>query len=192
MSGVALRTAAELRKQVPRPDPDWFNSGLVCPTSDWMVEMFGIPGRLTTDCSPVTNKRLLALIVTESVGPFRVTGLKPAVAGLRHVFEDVMTAGRRDLYNYVETDGMLCCRALRGTHHYSNHSFGTAVDLDYGPGEEMGDGTVQQGLLDLYPFFHKRQWYAGLGYHGREDAMHFEASEELIQTWERLGMLPGF
>jgi hypothetical protein len=49
----------------------------------------------------------------------------------------------------------------------------------------VGDGLTEQGLLALYPYFHVRGWYWGAGFGSpdpkREDAMHFEASDQLIR-----------
>lgn len=145
-----------------------------------MVEHLGSPELKAT-------QRKLKL-VTESVGPFRVTGMGVAVLGLRHIFEDVAAAGRTDLLT-VKTEGMYNLRKIRGSTNWSNHSWGCAVDIDYGEGEEMGDGLVQFGLCEIYPFFHAREWYSGLGYHGREDAMHFEPSVQLLTRWKQLGLL---
>jgi hypothetical protein len=126
---------------------------------------------------------------SEDIYTIHVYGAQVARLGLRHVLDDVKTAGRTELIENLQTDGMYNLRKIRGRDVWSNHAWGFAVDLNYGPGEELGDGLVQAGLLELYPFFHKRGWYWGGGYHGREDGMHFEPSVSLIQTWISSGLL---
>ena len=45
-----------------------------------MLQVLGNPrGDYSQRCQPVTNERLRSLIVTEDVGPFQATGLRPAV-----------------------------------------------------------------------------------------------------------------
>jgi len=175
-----LYTPADLRRSIPRPVPSSFNSGLTSPSADWMEEFFGSPEL------KATQRKLK--IVTESVGPFKVTGMAIAVLGLRHIFEDVKEAGRTDLLT-VKTDGMYNLRKIREREEWSNHSWGCAVDINFGDGEEMGDGLIQFGLREIYPFFHARKWYSGLGYKNREDAMHMEPSVELLELWRQLGLL---
>jgi D-alanyl-D-alanine carboxypeptidase len=172
------------------PSPDSFNTGLESPGAAWMLGVFGRPGPLTDDCSEIAPA-YAKLCVTQNVGPFRVAGNRAAVLSLRHVFEHVNASPHAELLDAVKTDGMLCCRKIRGASVYSNHSWGTAIDLYFGAGPpEYGSDFTQQGLLDLYWFFHTAGWYSGMGYRtaGRKDAMHFEASVSLIQTWRRLGL----
>ena len=71
----------------------------------------------------------------------------------------------------------------------SNHAFGNAIDLrtDEGNGwvmDERGDDCVQPTLLRLYPYFHRRGFFWAAGYESsREDAMHFEVSQQQAQRW---------
>lgn len=179
-----------LAELIPLESPDSYNSGLVSPDNAFMINLLGKPGPLGEDCQdafPFYTKRL----VTASVGPFRVTGLKVAVLSLRHVFEHVAAAGRHDLIAGVKTAGMFCCRAVRGTNGtYSNHSWGCAIDLYFGADVvPYGDPHTQRGIADLYPFAHAAGWYSGQGYHNRRDSMHVEASCSLLQQWQRLGLL---
>lgn len=134
-----------------------------------------------------TQQRLK--IVTRHVGPFSVSGASIAVLGLEHVWDDVVRAQRNDLYDNVISNGMYNLRRIRGSSNWSNHAWGMANDNNFGPGEEMGDGKVQFGLMELYPFFYNRGWYWGGGYLNREDAMHWEPSTSLIENWIKMGML---
>jgi hypothetical protein len=152
-----------------------------------MLELFGRPGRLSTDCTPLTSNRLRKDIVTESVGPFRVTGFRPAVAAVRRIFERVR-AEQGPLYRQLGTTGMLCVRAIRGwSSLYSNHSWGMAIDITISRHVvPQGSAKTSRGLLSLYPYFHAERFYWGAGFSGnRRDPMHFEASAELVREWAR-------
>lgn len=155
-----------------------------------MLEVLGKPrASLTADCAAVTNAKLKDLMVTQSVGPFRVTGLRPAVESLRQILAKVKSE-RPDLYAEVRTAGMLCCRAVRGSKtSFSNHSWGTAIDLYFGDHvDALGDGKTTRGLLEIYRFFHAAGWFWGAAWE-RDDAMHFEAADETIRRWKREGKI---
>ena len=177
-------------KLVPCPSYDSINTGLSAAKQSTMLKVFGRPGRLTKNCSRVTNENLRYLMVTQSVGPFRVTGLRPVVEILTDLFAEVK-ATKPDLYLQVKTAGMTCCRAVRGSRRtFSNHSWGTAVDLYFGDYVDyVGDGKTQLGLLQLYYYFRKRGFYWGCEFgkanSKREDSMHMECSDELI--WDLFG-----
>ena len=151
-----------------------------------MLEIFGKPGSFSKTCSNVTNSKLKTLIATQNVGPFKVTGLQLLLHELTEIFDQVRRQNN-ELHNQVGTEGMLCCRAVRNSKtNYSNHSWGSAIDIRFGgKSDEVGDGKTEAGLLALYPFFHVRVWYWGAGFGDpnprREDSMHFEASDQLIR-----------
>ena len=129
------------------------------------------------------NVKLKRNVTTASVGPFRVTGLKPAVAGLQLVMADIRKQWP-DAYNALGTAGMLCCRFQRdSTTAISNHSWGTAIDLTLnGLLDKRGDNLVQNGLTLIAPVFNKHGWYWGATFQ-TEDAMHFEAGKASIEKW---------
>lgn len=179
-----------LTQLLKRPLPNEINTGYSSCKASTLKEFIGTPReKFTKDCMPVTNPAMKAKMVTEDVGPFRVTGHKQAVASLRKVFAEVKLK-RPDLYDAVGSAGMLCVRLVRGSKSTpSNHSWGTAIDLTFtGKLDLRGDGYVQQGLLAIYPFFHKHGWYWGAEFN-TEDGMHFECSEELIRKWAKEGLL---
>jgi Putative peptidoglycan binding domain/D-alanyl-D-alanine carboxypeptidase len=173
-------------KLVPIPPLDTVNIGLSPCHQATMLKIFGRPGALSVDCSDVTNSKLDALIETRNVGPFKATGIGRLLDDLQAIFAEVKEK-LPELFSQVKTDGMLCCRAVRGsTENFSNHSWGTAIDIRFGDdSDEMGDGLMQLGTSALAPFFHVRGWYWGVGFAQsnpkREDSMHFEASDELIR-----------
>lgn len=176
---------------------DRTNRGLSPAHQSTMLRIFGRPGGLTRDCSLITNQKLSGLLQTRNVGPFRVTGLARLLDSLEAIFQEVQEKNP-ELFAQVRTDGMICCRAVRGsTENFSNHSWGSAVDIRFGDhSDEMGDGLTQLGAQELAPFFNARGWYWGAGFGltnpSREDAMHFEASDELIRELygDETGLLP--
>ncbi|GAB0490424.1 hypothetical protein MMPV_001661 [Pyropia vietnamensis] len=152
--------------------------------------MAGVPCGRVKNCAAVSSsyaKR--ALFETASVGPFRVTGIKPAVASLRRVMAAVK-AGEPKLYAVLGTAGMTCCRLVRGSStSHSNHSWGTAVDIQLsGKTDVLGDGSVYAGLITLYPYFEAEGWFWGAGF-SREDGMHFEVSDQKMREWSKAGKL---
>ena len=138
-------------------------------------------------CTGLSNTNIQSLVLKYNVGPFCVSGLRPFVLALKEGF-DSLKAADRDLWDEFGTAGSICCRYIGGTTKLSGHSWGAAIDLLIdGVLDPYGDGTVQQGLIDLYPHLHAQglYWGAGFGYPGtsREDGMHFEASKELWEDW---------
>ncbi len=174
--------------RVPRPrEPN--RPGISDAPNDTMLDIIGVPGRKTEDCSPPTNTKLKNLLIVKNVGPFRVQGLRPAVETVERVLAAVKIK-LPVLYEQLGTAGMFCCRLVRGSEtSYSNHSWGTAIDLTVNKAlDRFGDGAVQLGTLALAPFFNDEMFYWGAGFK-REDSMHFEASEQLIQKWHQEGII---
>ena len=171
------------------PVPAGINPGVKNAKQQTMLDLLGKPrNSFTTDCQPVTNPDLKP-IVTEDVGPFKVTGLKPAVADVREIFAKVKS-DNPSLYAALGTAGMLCARLVRGTKSgaISNHSWGTAIDITInGILDPRGDGMVQIGLVQLAPFFNHRGWFWGAGF-PTEDGMHFEAGDGRVREWHIQGL----
>ena len=179
---------SSLNDVIPVPPVTDINSKLSPCHQKTMLDIFGQPGRLTRNCSDVTSARLKPHLVTEDVGPFRVTGHRVAVASLREIFAAVR-AKEPEAFDAVESDGMLCCRAVGGsTSQFSNHSWGFAIDMQFSELDERGSHTCRRGLVLLYPFFHQARWYWGAGF-PTKDPMHFEPCNELVEKWHAEGKL---
>ncbi len=131
----------------------------------------------------MTNAALRRHVVTESVGRFKATGLRPAVSSLQTALSQVQRE-QPALYAILGTAGMLCCRYVRGSQTaISNHSWGTAIDFTLnGVLDRRGDDQVQVGLTLMAPIMNQHGWYWGAAFR-TEDAMHFEASQSLIAQW---------
>ena len=172
--------------------PADINRGVRSAKQQTMLSRLGNPrGSYDQQCRPVTNPTLAALMGTASVGPFRVTGLRPAVESLTAIMAEIRQA-EPEVHDALGTAGMLCARRVRGsTVAISNHSWGTAVDLNLdGRLDVRGDGRVQVGLTRIAPIFNRHGWFWGAGF-GVEDAMHFEVGDEKIREWHAAGVFHG-
>jgi hypothetical protein len=171
-----------------------FNVGLHSATEADMISALGRPQMpLTTKCqNDRASDAVGKLQTTASVGPFRVTGIQPAVASLKTIFMQVKT-DKPDLYSVLRSAGMLCVRLRKPTSgipstKISNHAWGTAVDLNIQGHDPVGNtGTqVPLGIAILVPYFNRAGWYSGISFH---DDMHFEVASETIHKWQVDGSL---
>ena len=173
--------------------PSSINKGLNSAKQITMISLLGNPrgGSYDQTCRAITDARLKKLVVTKDVGPFRVTGLSPAVDSLEAVLKDVK-AEQREVFDGLGTAGMLCARFVRGsTTSISNHSWGTAIDLNLnGQLDSPGNGKTQRGLALIAPIFNRHGWYWGAAF-PKEDAMHFELSDQKIRELHAAGVFKG-
>lgn len=170
--------------------PTNINQGLACPTPDFLTSLLGVPrAQMTQTCQPVTNQTLAALIQTTNIGPFAITGLRPAVSDLKQVMDEIKL-NQPDIYAKLGTAGMLCCRLQRNSAtRISSHSWGTAIDLKLdGKLDVRGNGKVYYGLTLIAPIFNRHGWFWGATFR-TEDAMHFEVSKSKLQQWQAAGLL---
>jgi peptidoglycan hydrolase-like protein with peptidoglycan-binding domain len=177
---------SSVTRPVPLPAPSTMNAGLVSAGNAFMLQKLGQPLTAmgySSLCQTPTNPKLRRNLVLDTIGPFRVTGLLPAVLSLKAIMAEI-AAAHPTVYSALGTAGMLCCRLQRGSSSaISNHSFGTAIDLTLnGVLDAYGDGKVQYGLTLMAPIFNKHGWYWGAAF-GKEDGMHFEGGKALIEQW---------
>lgn len=174
------------------PVPANINTGLNAARQLTMKTLLGNPrGSYSQECQPVSNPNLRNLVRTANVGPFRVTGLAPAVESLREVLADIEQQ-EAEVFEALGTAGMLCARFVRKSRtSISNHSWGTAIDLTLnGILDNPGNGRTQRGLAAIAPIFNRHGWYWGAGF-PREDAMHFELSDQKIRQLHAAGVFGG-
>lgn len=174
-------------ERVPAPTSGMVNLGLTSPSETFMLSILPDPrSTYTGDCQDPENPLFRRLVETASVGPFRATGLKVALDSMRLVLDQVKVE-LPDLHAELSSAGMLCCRFRRVNgkivEKRSNHSFGTAIDIKIsGKLDKQGDGFAFRGRLILAKYFNAAGWYWGATF-PTEDAMHFEASKELLTRW---------
>lgn len=169
---------------VPIPPTDTFNKNLSSASERTMLQIFGVPGEKTKDCSPATGQFKKRIVTRVDVGPFKVSGLDIAVDALKAALAEAEEQ-IPDVVATLQTAGMLCVRHKRGNpNSFSNHSWGTAIDLFYGTDViPQGSPKTYRGILQLAPFFNKHGWYWGAGFSGRSvDSMHFELAEQTIRA----------
>ena len=180
-------------ERLPAPSSAMVNLGLTSPSEGFMLGILPDPrSTYTGDCQNPNNPLFQRLAETRRVGPFRATGIKPALDSLTGVMAAVK-AELPDLHDKLGSNGMLCCRFRRVRGHIvrkrSNHSFGTAIDLKIdGKTDEQGDGFAFRGLLILAKYFNAAGWFWGATF-PTEDAMHFECSKELLSRWKSAGLI---
>lgn len=180
---------SDYTKLVPKPSAESVNSGRSPLSQSAVMGHFGEPAAVkTVNCGNVSNSKLSKVLVTQDVGPFKVTGHRAAVADLKIIFASIK-ADNPELYELLGSAGMLCVRKVRGGNAWSNHSWGFAIDLTIaGMLDPRGDDKVQQGLLDVYGHFRKQGWWWGVEFH-TEDAMHFEMSLERFNELKNRGVI---
>ena len=184
VSKPSTTEGGSLTRLVPKPERGTLNSGVTPVNNQLMTQIFGNPrADYSADCQPVTNSTLKRNITTASVGPFKVTGMTPAVRSLGEIMPEIQRL-QPEVYAALGTAGMLCCRWVRGsTTSISNHSWGTAIDLKLnGILDARGNNQVQYGLTLIAPIFNRFGWFWGAGF-TTEDAMHFEAGRALVEAW---------
>jgi hypothetical protein len=167
---------------IPIPPTTTFNQGLSSASEGLMLEKFGIPGQKTVNCSPVTGG-FRNRIKTVTVEPIRVTGLDIALTRLQAALSDAEQQ-IPDVVAGLKTAGMLCVRRKHNSNSFSNHSWGTAIDLFLGARViDQGVHKTYRGILQLAPFFNHHGFYWGAGFSGGSvDSMHFELAAETIRA----------
>lgn len=204
---------------VGAPKAGWINKGLSPLKLKTVRAGLGEARKSYSDkCQPATGELLLKHLVTDAPGfkprlltkaerekrkredvipngpeetwktEVLVTGVKPAVESLARILAKV-EENHPELWQVLGHAGMTCCRKIRGGSDPSRHSWGLAIELTIdGKVDPLGDDLVQQGLLTLYRYFHEEGWYWGAGF-DREDAMHFEVSDQLLKSWMAKGLI---
>lgn len=170
--------------------PTNVNQGLTVASPQYMESLLGSPRRsYTAKCQAMTNKNLYNNhIVSESVGRFKVTGLRLAVESLRQVINDIEKE-QSEVYSKLGTVGMLCCRYMGNSTKISNHSWGIAIDLLIdGNLDPYNNGKTYYGLTLIAPIFNRHGWFWGGRYRTSEDSMHFEVSKEKLLEWHNAGL----
>ncbi len=179
------------------PIPSDINQGLRSAKNSTMLQILGkARDSFDQECRPATRNPVKSLLVTEDVGPFRVTGVKPAVTSLREVLAQVKT-NHPEVHGVLGTAGMFCARLSRGSSGaISNHAWGTAVDIRCGNildglGNSKHDGNTLAGLAAMAPFFNAAGWFWGVAFSSFEDGMHFEVADETVRKWHEEGRFEG-
>lgn len=168
------------------------NVGVTNASEETMISALGRPQLPLTwsdqpdRASPAVKK----LLVDDSIGKVRVSGVKPAVESLKQILSAAFT-DTPAIETSLTSAGMLAVRYRKPTsgivsYKISNHAWGTAVDFAL-VGEEAPGKTGDQipyFIALLLPHFLAAGWYSGIAFH---DDMHFEIADETIKAWAVAG-----
>lgn len=183
---------ANLARLVSVPPKNSVNQGLSSLRSSTMLRLIGTPGERVRGrrCGKPTNSKLRSLLETRSIANLQFPLRMPhqVLDLLEEVFDDVKREDE-ELFEKARTNGSFCVRPIGSSGKFSNHAWGCAVDLGFGPESQGGfiradtqnDDRTEIGLLRLVPFFNRHKFFWG-GTFGREDSMHFEVSEQLANS----------
>lgn len=171
------------------------NAGLSYVDNAYMINKLGKPrsdvkgkdGKwhldFTHSYQGVSDDWFKTIVKTDSIGSFKVTGLRTAVESLKVIMNEI-SIQHPDVYTVLATDGMLNCRLMTGSEtKISMHAWGIAIDLKLGVKQDKrGDKKALYGLSLIAPIFNKYGWCWGAGF-PTEDSMHFEVGRDLLDTW---------
>lgn len=184
---------SEWAELISAGDMPAYNIGLSAAREETLVALLGRPVGVPDNKACYNNlatKRTALLTVTRSVGPFKVTGIRPAVESLAEVLSAAKLSLPKSLFEAIGSAGMLCVRKRRPTSGrptelLSAHSWGTAIDIAFdGQADTTPDGLVQRGIAAMIPFFNAQGWYAGAAF---KDDTHFEVAEQTLHAWAQAG-----
>jgi len=174
------------------PVPESANSMVDNAGNHMMISLLGSPkSSYSKGCNNNNlNARFARRIVWgKDVGPFGVSGFDLAVESLKEIMSEASEL-YPELVSGLVSSGMLCCRYVRNSRSaISNHSWGTAIDIQVdGVLDRPYNNSVQYGLTLLAPIFNKHGWFWGATFRN-EDGMHFEVGREKLLEWEAEGKL---
>ncbi|MBF9034429.1 hypothetical protein HKCCE2091_09270 [Rhodobacterales bacterium HKCCE2091] len=189
---MSIHSDLNFQTDGPVLDPASVNGDLCPARSAINAALIGLPsGYFGGQSTPPQSLGFAKMLETADLGPFTATGLAPAIRALRAIVTDI-SLETPDLYDRIGCTEMLGCRKVRGSHSViSNHSWGIAIDLTIdGLAETDGSDEVMDALLRLWPIFNRHGFYWGYAF-GLADALHFEASDQLVRSWAEAGAFGG-
>ena len=171
-----------------------FNNGLAQANNSYMAsKLYNLALKPNDKCyNGDLPAGLRSQMITRDVGGLRNTTMLGAVMNsLQTVWREIEVK-EPVLAFVVQSSGSLCYRSNRpaGT-SVSNHSWGSAIDVNYGggaPESSLSGGDASMYLYRLQAYFHNAGWYWGGGF-SNQDNMHFEASQNLLDYALFLGIL---
>lgn len=176
-------------QSIPQIDRRRINGALAPLRNVSALTLLGAPrGSFGNDCQDVSNPDLRDQMEATDLGPFRVTGLRPAVAALRAALQEAACLQPR-LFERIGLHRMLCARlSRRSSVVISPHAWGLAVDLTLDGQTDPDPDVVLCGLFDLARVLQRHGFYWGAAF-TRAEPLHFEISDQLLRRWGRDGRL---
>jgi peptidoglycan hydrolase-like protein with peptidoglycan-binding domain len=159
------------------PVPTNLNPGVTRANESYMISTLGHPrtdGKLPPpgydDGTMLTNPKLVRNMVrANAVISGAGSGLGPAVESLQGIMNQI----QQEMPNVraaMTSAGMKNCRRTRLSggrwgNNFSNHSWGTAIDIKFnGDLDNPNDKVVQTGLALIAPIFNAHGWVWGAGF----------------------------
>ncbi len=180
------------------PVPGNLNKGVQRVSENYMIKTLGhprtdekLPPPGYDDGTMLTNPKLIRNMVSaNAILKGTGSGLKPAVDSLQTIMDQIQ-AQMPTVRAAMTSAGMKNCRRTKlktgWGNSFSNHSWGTAVDIKFNAAlDNPSDKVVQVGLAMVAPIFNANGWFWGAGFGGYVDAMHFEAGQTLIDQWAKM------
>jgi peptidoglycan hydrolase-like protein with peptidoglycan-binding domain len=181
------------------PVPTNLNKGVARVGESYMIKTLGHPrtdGKLPPpgydDGTTLTNPKLLRnMVPANALIKGAGSGLRPAVESLQGILNQIQLE-MPNVRAAMTSAGMKNCRRTRlkggrWGNSFSNHSWGTAIDIKFnGDLDNPNDKVVQTGLALIAPIFNAYGWVWGAGFGGYVDAMHFEAGRTLVDQWAKV------
>ena len=155
-------------------------------------QFIGMPrGSFTEDGQDPDNHDFIQQIEVGSFAGKGIYGLRPFVQTL-HAIDHEIAQRFPELHENMGHIGGLCCRLVSGSVScISSHSWGTEIDITFdGQADRYGENLIQRGLCQIAPIFRKYKLYWGIAFR-KQDAVHFEASAQLIEEWAAQGKIHG-
>jgi len=175
-------------------DRSIYNNGLAQASNSYMAsKLYNLALKPNDKCyNGDLPPGLTSQMITRDVGLLKNTRMLGAVMNsLQTVWREVEV--KEPVLAYVvQSSGSLCYRSNRPCGcAVSNHSWGSAIDVNYGggpPESSLPGGDASMYLYRLQAYFHNAGWYWGAGF-SNQDNMHFEASANLLDYALFLGVL---
>jgi peptidoglycan hydrolase-like protein with peptidoglycan-binding domain len=177
--------------------PTGINKGVTRVSESYMIKTLGHPrtdGKLPPpgydDGTKLTNPVLIRnMTPANAIIKGSGSGLKPAVESLQEIMNQIQVE-MPNVRAAMTSAGMKNCRRTKlktgWGNSFSNHSWGTAIDIKFnGDLDNPSDNVVQVGLALIAPIFNAHGWFWGAGFGGYVDAMHFEAGRGLVDQWAK-------
>ena len=165
-----------------KPDPIWYNQNIIKVAPKWQMV-------LAWD----TKIKVTSIPVHKLVAPSLVTIMDEIYNFARVRVKDKFGYNNTSEYYDKKTLEELCnsglhlfggsynFRKMRGLNSLSYHSWGIAIDLDPA-NNSLGDKTYKMPSWAIN-IFESNGWVAGARWVKRPDAMHFEATGSLLDSF---------
>ena len=168
------------------------NGELIPTQSSFNTAMIGTPrGDFAQYAQDATDHDFISMIWKGHFCQQPTWGLKPFCTVLEKI-DATLKKDNSNIYQRLRHCGVLSCRLTRVSKSViSNHSWGIAIDLTLDSRRDIAlDGADLKDLSAIASAFIDHGLYWGIAF-PRPEATHFEASQQLIESWAHDGLIRG-